>query len=238
MISFFRKIRQKLLQEGLPAGQAGKVINYLKYATGEIFLVVVGILIALSINNWNETRKDQIAEGEFLEGIKNDLTEDRIYIEYILNRIEPKIEAYNQLNKDLPLDYIIDKIEIDSLLGVYIFVGQRTFYPISGSFQSAVAGNEINTYKNKELIRSIIKFYNSTYSRLIENGQILDERWDRLSQIYSHQRRLGHFDQLNDTKFSLILDDIHFHFVQLQGYQTSLISSIEEIDRIINNIEY
>lgn len=122
-------------------------------------------------------------------------------------------------------------------MGVYLFVGQRTFYPISGSFQSDVAGNEINTYKNKELIRSILKFYNSTYPRLIENGQILDERWDILSQKYSHERRLGYFDQLNDTEFSMILDDIHFHFVQLQSYQNLLISSIEELDRTINKID-
>lgn len=231
MISLFRKIRQKLLQEG-------KTANYLKYAIGEILLVVIGILIALSINNWNETRKDQIAEGEFLEGIKNDLTDDRILIEFIISRIVPKIEAYNQLNQNVQLDYTDDKMEIDSLLSVYLFVGQRTFYPISGSFQSAVAGNEINTYKNKELIRSIIRFYDSTYPRIIENGQILDDRWDNLSQKYSHERRLGHFDQLNETDFSLILDDIHYHFIQLQGYEIILTNCIEEIDRIIDNIEH
>lgn len=50
MIKFFRKIRQNLVSEG-------KAVNYLKYAIGEIILVVIGILIALQINNWNEERK-------------------------------------------------------------------------------------------------------------------------------------------------------------------------------------
>ena len=50
MIKFFRKIRQNLLMEN-------KTGKYLKYAIGEIVLVVIGILIALSINNWNENRK-------------------------------------------------------------------------------------------------------------------------------------------------------------------------------------
>ena len=52
MIKFFRKIRQKLLSEN-------KFSKYLVYAIGEIVLVVIGILIALQINNWNENRKNE-----------------------------------------------------------------------------------------------------------------------------------------------------------------------------------
>jgi hypothetical protein len=57
MVSFFRKIRQQLLSH-LPAGKAGnRVTRYLVYAFGEIFLVVIGMLIALQVNNWNEGKK-------------------------------------------------------------------------------------------------------------------------------------------------------------------------------------
>ena len=54
MIKFFRNIRQSLIMEN-------KTSKYLKYAIGEILLVVIGILIALQINNWNES-SDQISE--------------------------------------------------------------------------------------------------------------------------------------------------------------------------------
>ena len=64
MIKFFRKIRQRLLSEN-------KFSKYLIYAIGEIILVVIGILIALSINNWNENKKDRKLEKEFLI-LKND----------------------------------------------------------------------------------------------------------------------------------------------------------------------
>ena len=53
MIKFFRKIRHNLINEG-------KTTKYLKYAIGEIVLVVIGILIALQINNWNEQRKQKL----------------------------------------------------------------------------------------------------------------------------------------------------------------------------------
>jgi hypothetical protein len=69
MISFLRKIRQKLLAEN-------RVTRYLVYAIGEIFLVVIGILIALQINNWNEERKHQIKLLNIYSLIYNDIEND------------------------------------------------------------------------------------------------------------------------------------------------------------------
>src|SRR6056297_3467214 len=65
MIKFFRKIRQNLLQEN-------RFSKYLLYAIGEIVLVVLGILIALQINNWNENRKERIAESVLLTQLKSE----------------------------------------------------------------------------------------------------------------------------------------------------------------------
>ena len=65
MIKFFRKIRQNLLMEN-------KTGKYFKYAIGEIILVVIGILIALQINNWNRNRKIKFQETVYLQDLKND----------------------------------------------------------------------------------------------------------------------------------------------------------------------
>ncbi|WP_417200046.1 DUF6090 family protein [Bizionia sp.] len=73
MIKLFRPFRQDLFRKGSFSGQGGKTARYFKYAIGEIILVVIGILIALSINNWNENRKHASAEQEFFKSIKNDL---------------------------------------------------------------------------------------------------------------------------------------------------------------------
>ncbi|WP_052188180.1 DUF6090 family protein [Cellulophaga sp. Hel_I_12] len=66
MIKFFRKIRQNLLSEG-------KTLKYFKYAVGEIILVVIGILIALQVNNWNEERKKKTEVDQLLLDIEQDL---------------------------------------------------------------------------------------------------------------------------------------------------------------------
>jgi uncharacterized membrane protein YgaE (UPF0421/DUF939 family) len=62
MINFFRKIRQQLLTEN-------KFSKYLIYAIGEILLVVIGILIALSINNWSQFEKDRVKEKSILVNV-------------------------------------------------------------------------------------------------------------------------------------------------------------------------
>lgn len=71
MIKFFRKIRQRLLSEN-------KLSKYLIYAIGEIVLVVIGILIALQINNWNDGRKNEIKEYKLLTEMRGNLKTDSI----------------------------------------------------------------------------------------------------------------------------------------------------------------
>src|SRR6056297_1262098 len=73
MIKFFRKIRQNLLMEN-------KTGKYFKYAIGEIVLVVIGILIALQIDNWNNDRNDRKLEKHYVLGLINDLKSDSIAV--------------------------------------------------------------------------------------------------------------------------------------------------------------
>ena len=226
MIKIFTKIKENLLSEG-------KIGRYLKYAIGEIVLIVFGILIALSIDNWNQSINREMAEKEFIEGVKKDLELDKEYIQIILNHMDPKIDAYSILNKELTMLKNKDKNSVDSLFRKY-FLSQRTFYPISGSFQAAIAGNEINGFKNKKLTRGIIKLYDSTYDRLVDNGKITDERWEYLIRKHSHVRRTGNYRNLNETQISELMDDMYYHFAQMIFYKDQLKKAILEIDSILN----
>ncbi len=73
MIKLFRSIRQNLLNEG-------KTSKYLKYAIGEIVLVVIGILIALQVNNWNENQKKAKIKQSYIKNLITDITKDTIQL--------------------------------------------------------------------------------------------------------------------------------------------------------------
>ena len=87
MIKFFRKIRQKLLTEN-------KFSKYLIYAIGEIILVVIGILIALSINNWNQEQQQKKILNNIYTTIKVDLQQDIKNIDKIVNSSQPIEKEY------------------------------------------------------------------------------------------------------------------------------------------------
>tara|TARA_R110001632_G_scaffold83134_1_gene184209 strand:- start:457 stop:1521 length:1065 start_codon:yes stop_codon:yes gene_type:complete len=88
MIKFFRKIRKKLLMGNLPTGQAGKTSRpafaagrYFKYAIGEIALVMIGILLALQVNTWNENKKANTNFNKSLVNVFNDLEIDLVRVQ-------------------------------------------------------------------------------------------------------------------------------------------------------------
>ena len=78
MIPFFRKIHKKLADDNKP-------LKYLRYAIGEIVLVVIGILIALQINNWNEQRINEEKITSILKEIQTDLVKDIEYSKIIFD---------------------------------------------------------------------------------------------------------------------------------------------------------
>jgi len=101
MIKFFRKIRQKLLSEN-------KFSKYLLYAIGEIVLVVIGILIALSINNWNEERKSNNLLQKYKQSIIAELKIDLLKLDELdsihnswRNSLRNYLDYYNTRNPDV-----------------------------------------------------------------------------------------------------------------------------------------
>ncbi|TDQ17029.1 hypothetical protein DFQ04_1677 [Algoriphagus boseongensis] len=112
MISIFRKIRQKLLRES-------KVTRYLAYAIGEIVLVVIGILIALQVNTWNENRNNQKKETGILKDLHQEFQLNKASIDASIQQHQTILEAIkgilNLMGQDNPE---LSENQIDSLINM------------------------------------------------------------------------------------------------------------------------
>jgi len=207
MIKFFRKIRYDLMEKN-------KTGKYFKYAIGEILLVVIGILIALSINNWNEDRKNRLKEAVYLEGIKTDLEWDIKYLDFLIPFNNTRIKEYASLDSVVKLrsDKIFE-IEFSEIFDLSNQTG--TFYPRSGAYSSLINENSAGLIQNRELLANIKFLYDIEYVRASLLGQELDD----ISTKIRWERRLDFRQELEDYNF--------------EDYD-ALFADLGELDRNIN----
>lgn len=156
MINFFRKTRKKLADDN-------QFFKYARYAIGEILLVVIGILIALQINNWNETKKIETKVKNSLVALRNDLVQDTL----LITKRRPFIIEQYQLNESLRARVAKRKATIDTL----IHIMRYEFNP-NWSVQIIYNTNAYNSLNQTGLIEilsdslktNIKNFYNKKFS--------------------------------------------------------------------------
>ncbi|MDT0622683.1 DUF6090 family protein [Croceitalea vernalis] len=165
MIKFFRKIRQKLLSEN-------KFSKYLIYAIGEIVLVVVGILIALAINNWNEQKKNDEAEREYYCRILQDLELDKQKINEIIATYDNRI----RVSKEILLELDSGKNDKNFLLNKFLIAFRgEAFVPRNVTFQDMVSSGNIRLITDSEIKNSLIQFYSELENKVSHLQQNSDE---------------------------------------------------------------
>lgn len=150
MIKFFRRIRKKLLSEN-------KFSKYILYAIGEIILVVIGILIALQIGNWNNIRRLSDNRILLLENIKADYTSNQ-------KRLQEALKNSNEINQNTI--YFMALLSKDTkyiprdTLRKYSsrFISITRFSPLNSSYLTAQSTGEIGLIKDKNLLELFIEF--------------------------------------------------------------------------------
>ena len=165
MIKFFRKIRRALLSEG-------KTAEYLKYAIGEIVLVVIRILIALQINNWNQAKKDDKTLKEYLVKIKSHTLED-------LRKLDT-ITMYRTQLADLCKKArvrILDKTEDEDLflfMSCGVAFADYYFKPNTGGYEALKNSDYFGKINNTSL-DSLLTRYHSLVDDIAENERSYNE---------------------------------------------------------------
>jgi len=159
MIKFFRKIRQNLLSEG-------KTGKYFKYAVGEIVLVVIGILIALSINNWNENRKTKQFEYRILNDIRMGMEGNLWQLNMSLIANRKSIES-----ADIILQALGENLPYHDSLDLHF---SRSIHWSSPTFGNA-GYESLKTYGTNlitnDTIRKYLTFYDNAWIKVLEQRQ-------------------------------------------------------------------
>lgn len=216
MIKFFRNIRKSLVNEG-------KTSKYLKYAIGEIVLVVIGILIALQINNWNQERLNKNFEITMLKQLKTALKSDLRMHDMLKERAESKDNSIQELLEMMASN----KTYADStLLNTYnqMIMGFKFNYN-EGAYQSIksagldkisndslrkilVATYEVDLPRLEEFINSSkwftqgneykLQLHNALWKR--EQKQFPDKRWKIISSPINNEFFLKQYELIDRIK--------------------------------------
>jgi len=242
MIKFFRKIRQNLVMEN-------KTSKYFKYAIGEIVLVVIGILIALQINNWNQERLQQQSELKFLKGIQ---AEFKLNKDYLINSIKMNQEGLKTgkeimslMNQDVE---ILKSINIDSLLFQIFEYGG--FEISENTILEVMQVGQLQNLENDQL-KSFILEWSQQKIKIDRNRITLTEKSDYLVRYLMTRYPLKNIDKygvlawknpstievdkyaiFTDLEFENIIDDLLYN---LTSFNNRIIAILEVIDGILKN---
>ena len=199
MIKFFQKIRQRLLSEN-------KLSKYLLYAIGEIILVVIGILIALQINNWNDKRKFQKEKTHYIEALINDYVQDTINFTQTIN-------AHNLEAKTLKV------------------LNTRVYQPNANLDTIVAIAKDFNGVKFQE-----VSFFTNTFDSMESSGKLELFENDIKERIFSHnntQKKISNYQYVANNviieKITLYTNSYKFANPsnQTESYLTNLTWTIE-----------
>lgn len=168
MNSIFKKLRKRLLEKN-------KAKRYLTYAVGEIFLVVIGILIALQVNNHNELRKKRKLELKYITNLRSDLLAEKSDLEKIISRRESKTASAEKM-----VSYHVKK-EVDTLMNYYTNFANVLYWevhhPNDKTFQELVNSGNLSIINNREIKGNLLEIENN-YNQIHELREHMKEDYE------------------------------------------------------------
>ena len=229
MIKFFRKIRQKLLTEN-------KFSKYLIYAIGEIVLVVIGILIALQVNNWNEIRKSKLDLINRLELMSDELGNDTIFYQELISGNKQRIDFLTHLSKK----------EYDAIdLTITTFIISKNFNPrnFGATYYTIKESGQLNNIGNTKLKNNIEQYYEnicvnfndfSDWHKKFVAENIDNYLLDRLQlDLDGNTKNLVIIEEMDSDRLPSI---VNFQAVILKRFNTLASENINQASALISQI--
>ena len=232
MVSFLKRIRKPLVDSEKPR-------KYLLYAIGEIALVVIGILIALQINNWNEDRKKDALEIEYLIGIKQDLEADIPNIERRRNGIARRVSTLHQIDSTyLPIHLQPHEISLDSVDIHFVFRRGPSFRITMGSYNTLVSNSSVGLISNSDLLQSIQALYESRYPGSLSVYDDIKKREEHIGWKYAYELKNADIQTffIDNPKKKEVLADFNFYYKKLELMYSVLMNMQNHIVKLIEDI--
>ena len=155
MLRFFSKIRMKLAAQN-------KVGKYLRYAIGEILLVVIGIVIALQVNNWNEKQKLKTSEQEVLKSLLKEFQYNQKILEETIAVNKNNLTAAQEIGKYTgPHLQQPDETQLSDLM-VDAFKYMVNYLPSLGTLFDVINSGKLSIISNQELRSNLAAFESET----------------------------------------------------------------------------
>ncbi|PTM11179.1 MAG: hypothetical protein DA407_02250, partial [Bacteroidetes bacterium] len=218
-----------------------KTAKYFKYAIGEIILVVIGILIALQINNWNEKVKSKKLEVVYLSEILENIESDEEQLNEVISSQQIRYESSLKCLDLLSDLYTENTKSLDSIF-ISSMSNSITFFPTDGGYKSMISDGTLKIISNKGLSTRIANLYEHFYSRLEYNGEMIDKiyhevRWK--SQNYYDYKNLQFID-ISENNIKEIQDIILYHLriqkVYLERAKNTLDALLETKKEVQNRM--
>jgi len=205
MIKLFRHIRQSLIMKN----QTGK---YLKFAIGEIILVVIGILIALQINNWNSERLLQAQEKLTLKELHNEFVSNKMLLDTAVFYHKRSLKSVQWISDRLPLN--AKTINIDSLsFHLYHMGWTYTYDPYTGVTNNLLNNESLQLISNDSLRQLLVSWNDIVTDYQEEEMRAFNNYQNHLKPFEKKHFRFSfdHLDLLNNPKVDLaILETLEF----------------------------
>jgi len=193
MIHFFRRIRQSLLS-------GSKYQSYFLYALGEILLVVIGILIALKINNENLIRKDIKLETQYLISLKEEFLLNVDKLKVLDSLLGAQLDASHELIQNIHPDHITLSNSRFSVLMAEGFKDTYSYFPSSGVMKDLINSGKLSLIRNEELRRSLADWD----SHIVQLKEAENESKLASYQVVEILRTDGNFREQMDGAFKAL----------------------------------
>ena len=181
MIPFFRKIRKTLADDNKP-------LKYLRYAIGEIVLVVIGILIALQINNWNDQKKNAASEQLYYCRILEDFELDK----QLINELKDKANYRIDSSKKILLYLDSGKKDKHYLINQFILAARSEVYePRNATFKDLISSGNLKLLNDITIKNSLIQYYSELENKQFQLNQNRDEITKKVFELVNTSIEIG-----------------------------------------------